>query len=269
MNQQHLPIDSFSLESLIRDSIELLQEYEPEQGYWGAFSGGKDSCVIKELAKMAGVKVVWHYSVTTIDPPELVYFIKREHPDVIRDRPAQNFFVKMVERGYPTRKARWCCREYKEMRNPKGAVLILGIRGAESPRRAKVWKDVTHHNKTGTYCVNPILRWRWGHVWDFIRQTEIPYCSLYDEGFKRLGCIGCPMARHAARMAEFKRWPKFEKLWRRAFKRLWERRQGTAQRDGREWAGSAKFDNWEDLFDWWLSNDSFPGGDDCQLDMWS
>ena len=263
--QQHLPIEGFTLESLIRDSIELLREYEPAQGYWGAFSGGKDSCVIKELARMAGVKVEWHYSVTTIDPPELVYFIKREHPDVKRDRPEKNFFTAIVKNGYPTRRNRWCCRVFKESRNPKGACLILGIRGEESKARAARWHDVTHHNKTGTWAVSPILRWRWKHVWDFIAEQRLPVCSLYSEGFSRLGCIGCPMARAEGKRMQFKRWPKYLKGWRRAFKRLWENRMAR----GKPWATAEKFENWEALFDWWVSDDSMPGGDDCQLDMWS
>jgi len=256
--QSLLQIDGFRLDGMIADSIELLKECEPPEGYWGAFSGGKDSCVIKELAKMAGVKVEWHYSVTTIDPPELIYFMREHHADVAFDRPEKNFFTKMVEKGYPTRRARWCCEVYKESRAPAGRVLILGIRGEESKARAKRWKDVTHHNRTGAAAVSPILRWRSEHVWAFIRAQGVPYCSLYDEGFDRIGCIGCPMARADGRKKEFARWPKYEKAWRRAFRRLWENR------------GSINgFDSWESLFDWWLSNDSFPGGDDCQLDMWS
>lgn len=269
--QESLGIDGFTLESLVNDSLDLLREFEPEQGYWGAFSGGKDSVVIKELAAMAGVGVEWHYHVTTIDPPELVHFIKREHPDVKRDRPKENFFTALVRRGFPTRRNRWCCEEYKELRSPPGAVLILGIRGEESKARAARWKEVTFQTKSKNWCVSPILRWRWEHVWGFIGERGLPYCRLYDEGFRRLGCIGCPMAGAAGKRKEFDRWPKYKKLWRRAFRRLWERRCGSAQRDGREWAASVKFSNWEALWDWWLlSDDSFPGGDDqCQLDMWS
>ena len=82
-------------------AIARLKEFEPEEGYYLAFSGGKDSIVIKRLAEMSGVKFDSHYNVTTVDPPELVGFIKKYHPDVTRHRP---------EKSLPE----WCCRYYKD-----------------------------------------------------------------------------------------------------------------------------------------------------------
>ena len=66
----------------VQKSIERLKAFEPPEGYFLAFSGGKDSQCIYHLAKMAGVKFDAHYSVTTVDPKELVRFIKKEYPDV-------------------------------------------------------------------------------------------------------------------------------------------------------------------------------------------
>ena len=63
-------------------SIKRLKEFEPKEGYYLAFSGGKDSIVIKKLAEIAGVRFDSHYNNTTIDPPELIYFIRKFHPDV-------------------------------------------------------------------------------------------------------------------------------------------------------------------------------------------
>lgn len=249
------------LSELIANSIAVLRENEPAEGYYGAFSGGKDSVIIKELARRAGVKVTWHYNVTTIDPPELVRFIREQHPDVHWDRPKHgNFFHRMEKKGFPTRVARWCCEEYKESAPPKGSVLIMGIRAAESPRRAKTWKLVTFHTRTRAWCISPILPWSDAAVWEFIKGEKIPYCSLYDEGFKRLGCIGCPMARKAGKRMEFDRWPRFEALWKRSFQRIWERRGDPSyrQRDGRIWFGRVYFHNWEEMWEWWLSDKSLP-----------
>ena len=258
-------------QALIDTSIETLRHYEPKgQPYYGCFSGGKDSCVIKRLAEMAEVNVVWHYNVTTIDPPELVYFIKQEHLDVIFDRPKRSFFTAMVAKGFPTRVGRWCCEEFKESKSPVGARLILGVRAAESPRRAKVWTTFTQNRRKRGEMVNPILYWHDDDVWQFIRDQRLPYCCLYDEGFKRLGCIGCPMTRASGRDRDFARWPGYEKLWKRAFKRLWEKRKGTKQRNGREWSPSARFSSWEELFDWWKSDDPPPKQGECQggLELW-
>lgn len=87
------------------DAIRLLKEHKPT---FGCFSGGKDSVAIKEIARIAGINVEWHYHKTTIDPPELVKFIKKYHSDVIFDRPKYgNFFNRMIERGvFPTRRVR-------------------------------------------------------------------------------------------------------------------------------------------------------------------
>jgi len=257
---QDLPFVEFSLERLTEQAIDCLRFHAPKDGspYYGCFSGGKDSCVIKEIGRLSGVPIEWHYNVTTIDPPELVRFIKREHPDVKFNRPKKSFFVMMDTHGFPTRRVRWCCAEFKEKGTPKGARLILGIRAAESATRARRWKVATFHNRTNDYAISPILYWRDVDVWGFIREHDLPYCSLYDEGFKRLGCIGCPMAGPKGRKIEFARWPRYERLWKKGFQRIWEKRAGTKQRDGREWFGSARFDSWEEMWKWWLNDDSLP-----------
>lgn len=56
----------------VEQAIERFRLFGPEDGYWLAYSGGKDSTVILALAKMAGVKFEAHYSCTSVDPPELV-----------------------------------------------------------------------------------------------------------------------------------------------------------------------------------------------------
>jgi phosphoadenosine phosphosulfate reductase len=269
--QTILPLCGMTLREVVADGVALLREHEPAGGYYGCFSGGKDSTCIKQLAVEAGVRVRWHYNVTTIDPPELVRFIRDVHPDVTFVRAGIGNLIRFAAevRGFPTRRVRWCCEEYKETLSPPGAVLIMGIRAAESAARAKRWRDVTFHSKSKAWVVSPILRWSTAHVWEFIRDRGLPYCSLYDDGFERLGCIGCPMAGKAGRLREFARWPKVEAAWRMAFQRIWERKAGTTQRNGRLWFGSRYFDGWEEMWSWWVNDEPLPGEpDDCQQGMW-
>ncbi len=258
-------------------AIRVLQCYQPRsEPYYGCFSGGKDSCVIKELGRLAGVNVEWHYSVTTIDPPELMRFIRKYHPNVTWDRPPKHFFRVLEERGYPLRTTRWCCQEFKEG-GGEGRVKILGIRAAESSARAKRWKELTRWMPSkavlASWCVNPILRWTDADVWQFIRERELPYCELYDEGHKRLGCIGCPMGGAKQVQRDFARWPVYERAWRRAFHRLWERRRPSTvtrgKRKGRQWPGFPTITTADELFDWWKSGDACPdkGDDSCQMGM--
>ena len=76
----------------VQTAIERIQQFEPKDGYFLAFSGGKDSITIYRLAQLAGVKFDAHYNVTTVDPPELVKFIKTCYPTVSRDRPEMTMF---------------------------------------------------------------------------------------------------------------------------------------------------------------------------------
>lgn len=122
-------------------AIDRLQSFEPKEGYYLAFSGGKDSQCIYHLAKMAGVKFDAHYRITSVDPPELVRFIKTQYPDVALDYPRDadgnvitmwNLIPKQIIP--PTRKARYCCDKLKES-GGEGRLTVTGVRWAESPAR--------------------------------------------------------------------------------------------------------------------------------------
>lgn len=112
--------------------------------------------------------------------------------------------------------------------------------------------------------VNPIIDWSDADVWTFIRSNGIPYCELYDEGFCRLGCIGCPMGSTNQREREFLRWPKYKTAYILAFEKMIEERN----RRGK----ITKWPRAVDVFNWWLEYDVLSGqmsfddlGDD--LDM--
>lgn len=250
----------------VKIAIQRLQSFEPSDGYWLAFSGGKDSCVIKELANMAGVKYEAHYSMTTVDPPELIYFMRQHHKDVIFDRPPMTMWQLIVaKRMPPTRIVRYCCEVLKES-GGEGKITVTGVRWAESVNRKNnrhlidiggkkgiVYNDdndesrrtVEQCYRTKKTLVNPIIDWTDEDVWDFIHERNLPYCSLYDEGFKRLGCIGCPMAL-SKKNSEFDRWPKYKKLYEHAFERMAKARikdgLPTTMTTGQEW------------IEWWMGN---------------
>ena len=251
----------WTFDELLDEAIDVIKRHEPPEGYYGGFSGGKDSVMLKEVAKLAGVKVRWRYNMTTIDPPELIRFIKAHHPDVEFVKPEKgNFFTYGAKvKGVPTRRARWCCDVYKEGKEPKGSTVLVGVRAEESAARRKNYDGFISNHK-GIKLIAPLFHVDSEDLWNFIKGRKIPYCSLYDEGFHRLGCVGCPMAGKKGRRKEFDRWPKFEKLWRRMFKQVWERRttESPVQKDGKPWFGLVYFDNWEDMWDWWLNDKPLP-----------
>lgn len=236
----------FGIEDKVNIAIERLQKYEEMtegEGYYLAFSGGKDSCVLKALAVIAGVKFDAHYSVTGIDPPELVYFIRMNHPNVIFDKPEIPFLQKLPTKGFPLRQARWCCAYLKE-KNGEGRIVLTGIRRAESNSRNH--RQMVEGNTLKSY-LHPIIDWKEEDVWEFIRKYNLPYCSLYDEGWKRIGCLFCPFSTPNEKRRCVDRYPKFTEAFRRAFRRLYANRKA---------AGRTSIDRWKDgdeMFDWWIS----------------
>lgn len=247
-------------------SIEILRTFEPPEGYYLAFSGGKDSVCIKALADIAGVKYDAHYNLTTVDPPELVHFIRDQHPDVEIHRPEQTMWQLIVKKGMlPTRIARWCCEELKE-RGGHGRLVVTGVRSAESPRRrARNVIEVCRRDVTQKF-IHCIKQWTDADVWNFIRENNIAYCSLYDEGFRRLGCILCPFTRHTAREAA--RWPKVAEAWHRAAIRAFESaRVKKMLRYGAD-GYRVDFADGEAYWQWWLDRDaSLPKTDKDQCMM--
>jgi len=228
----------------VAESIDLLQTFEPPEGYYLAFSGGKDSVVIKELAIMAGVKFDAHYNMTTIDPPEVVRFIKEIHPDININRPKKSFFQLVRKKGLPTRRNRWCCSYLKES-DGGDCVVITGIRGAESPRRKKRDEvEICYRDKTRSF-VHPIIDWADADVWEFIKSKKLPYCKLYDDGWRRIGCIFCPFAPKKEKELCLKKYPKIARAMRRAACYFYDKKKSEGKH-------LAFWKDGNDMFDWWL-----------------
>jgi len=209
-------------------TIKFIQTHEPSEGYFLGFSGGKDSIVLYDLTQKSGVNFEAHYSNTGIDPPEIVKFIKRNYPEVVMHKPKRSFYRSIPINGFPTKWARWCCDTLKK--NPTKDVplkhRLLGIRAEESWRRKRKPQIEKHFGKQIAYY--PILHWLEWEVWDHIETNNIPYPSLYDEGFHRIGCIICPFLCNLnsknLKMHQ-ERWPKQYKAFERAMAELYYNRE--------------------------------------------
>jgi len=224
----------------VQNSIDLLRQFEPPDGYYLAYSGGKDSDCILELAKISGVKFDAHYNLTTVDPPELVWHVKT-HPEVKVVRPKETMWqlIKRM-RTPPTMLMRYCCRILKEQ-GGNGRWVMTGIRKQESSKRAKRHEvEDCYKKKEERHYIHPIMYWTHDDVWEFIRTRNIPYCKLYDEGFKRLGCVMCPFGNRKRDMEKF---PRIAEAWHRAIIRYFNLQ--TTQR--------GKCHTGEEFWQWWLS----------------
>lgn len=220
---------SKQLQKKIDYSIDLLRKCEDmalrmdaENGFYLAFSGGKDSQALYHIVKLAGVKFKAHMNLTSIDPPEVIRFVKKQYPDVELIKPKMSIYDMAKKKGMlPTRIIRWCCAEYKEM-SGAGKVTLIGIRHAESARRSKRneietgdrkfsgnFDQWSEHKEKMVTCVggkdkilvSPIMHWTEKDVWEFLNAQNIPHCSLYDKGYTRIGCICCPMSSNKQKIS--------------------------------------------------------------------
>lgn len=213
-------------------------------------SGGKDSSVITQLAVESELEVIFTHSLTTVDAPETVYFIRREMKRMQSLGYKTQILIpkmsmwKLIEhnRGLPPlRTMRYCCQYFKEKpvftEDGKRAFIVTGVRWAESVQRKKREAFEARASKPanavrisandndidrklfeecrlrGERICNPIIDWSDDDVWEYIRTKQIPYNTLYDQGFKRIGCIGCPMASKKERDMQFEQWPKYKKAY--------------------------------------------------------
>lgn len=202
-------------------------------------------------------------NLTSVDPPEVIRFVKREYPEVELIKPKDSIYHIAVEKTLlPTQRIRWCCEEYKENAGA-GKVTLIGIRHQESTRRAKrneveissrkfsgtfdgfeqyreeklsqqrrSKKSVNITNATGertlgcirgkeSLLVSPIIHWTERDVWEFLNDVcRVPHCSLYDDGYRRIGCICCPMSSPRQKLKEMNRWPHVKRNWVKAIREI-------------------------------------------------
>ena len=260
-------------------------ESEP---YYLCYSGGKDSDTIRILAALAGVKHDIVNNHTTVDAPETVRYIRTIPNVKIEMPEKTMWQLIEEKLMPPTRIARYCCAELKERggkgrkkvtgvrwaesvnraRNG-GVVTVIGKektmakeaeeRGLDYIQNDKggiVMNDdnadtrrfVEHCYRTTSTLINPIIDWTDEDVWQFLHHYGCESNPLYKCGFKRIGCIGCPMATKAERNKQFYMYPKYKENYIRAFGRMLKKREERQ-------CETIKWKTPEEVFAWWMGDD--------------
>lgn len=219
-----------------------------------AFSGGKDSIVLKHLCERAAkldenFKYKAIYSPPSVDPPELINYIRKYHKDVywqpyLRDKEGNEITMwTLIPRKLmpPSRLVRYCCDVMKERTGDEGDTVYLGVRWKESSKRSKLTMFGFWKRKN---IVRPIIDWTDDEIWEYIHKYNLPYCELYDKGFKRLGCIGCPLSSNQKRELEL--YPKYKGNYIRAFTKMINERHKKGK--------SCEWETGEDVLKWWIGD---------------
>mmetsp|Transcript_18605 Transcript_18605/g.27304 ORF Transcript_18605/g.27304 Transcript_18605/m.27304 type:complete len:400 (+) Transcript_18605:187-1386(+) len=72
---------------------------------------------------------------------------------------------------------------------PKPLAFVLGTRKSDPNAKNQGLFAPSSSYMPPFMRVNPILNWSYGQVWHFLRKFELPYCSLYDQGYTSLGNV--------------------------------------------------------------------------------
>lgn len=224
-----------------------------------AFSGGKDSVATYIILVKSGIDFIPIYSPTSVDPPELINYIRKDFTDWTKKNkyPKVQFAKYNINEKYgkykevtmwnllrhrglpPTRRMRYCCEELKERTGNIGDTVYTGVRWEESSKRSKqsmvgFWKQ--------KIMVRPIIDFSEDDVWELIKKYNVPYCELYNQGWKRIGCIGCPLSKNMER--ELNLYPKYKENYIKSFNRMVEYRE--------EKGLETKWKNGQEVYDWWI-----------------
>lgn len=280
-----MDLEQTAIERLRMASEMSLRLYKQPMGV--TYSGGKDSDVLLHLAGKAGIQYEVLHSLTTADAPETVWHVRDTFRrlelagvkctiDTHKKPDGTNVTMwNLIPRKLmpPTRWMRYCCAELKEG-GGRGRFIATGVRWAESAKRKnRGILETMHSNKEkkivlmndndekrmlfetcqlkATRTVNPIVDWEDKDVLDYCTEQKVTMNPLYACGWKRVGCIGCPLASKAARNEEFARYPKVRAAYIRAFERMilerWKRNLATTWLTG------------NDVFHTWMEDGVLPG----------
>lgn len=254
--------------------------YRNPLGYVVGYSGGKDSDVLLDIFKRSGVRFFVIHNHTTIDIPDTVYYIRKKFyelecagiPCKIYSPRVSFWRLCKQKKSLPLRKARFCCSELKERDEASElqfATRSYGVRRTESVKRAKFRNSIEMHDDKGFsgnqtfhfddtenvkstgacytknhFIINPLAYWSEDNIWEYIHGINLEYNPLYDRGYKRVGCIGCPLAGKN-REIEFNDYPKYKALYIRLCNEILDIRkaQGLPNKLGFK-CGQEYFEHW-------------------------
>ena len=85
----------------------------------------------------------------------------------------------------------------KKYEKETGRHPILGVMASESQlRKQSASKHSCNLYDTKRPVSKPMMHWNESDIWEYIRRYNVPYCSAYDNGWERTGCLFCMYGIH-------------------------------------------------------------------------
>ncbi|EWM21421.1 fad synthetase [Nannochloropsis gaditana] len=203
--------DDSSMADKVHTALDVVEQalrlYGPSHVF-ASYNGGKDAVVVMHLLRAALARHVQAYDLdspapadtassspssgpSTIPRPRLVYFEQpsTEFPEVkaLVSQTTQRYDLDLrVYQDVPFAQGLKACIE-----GEGGAPLafLLGTRKGDPNCKEQETFAPSSTWMPAFMRVNPILSWTYGEIWHFLRRYNLPYCSLYDQGYTSLGKV--------------------------------------------------------------------------------
>jgi phosphoadenylyl-sulfate reductase (thioredoxin) len=220
-----------------RTSLEELNQLEPvELLRWAATHSDRagivtsfqnTGCVTIDMAHRAGLGL----RVITIDTlrlhPETYNLIERIEKsyglEIERFRPDPERLSSMIDRhgeylffDSPA-KQKYCCQIRKVEPNQRALatldVWVTGLRQGQSASRTRVKKaTVVSSGGREILRLSPLVDWTDEQVEAYIGKHDVPYNTLYDQGYTSIGCVICATPTRPGEDKRAGRWRWFNHL---------------------------------------------------------
>lgn len=279
-----MDLEKISIERLCEGA--MMSEHYYQKPLLICYSGGKDSEIIVDLALKSGIDFEVQHSHTTADAPETVYHIRKRFKELeekgikctinmpyYKGQRVSMWSLIPIKKMPPTRLIRYCCSVLKETAG-RNRCIVTGVRRAESVKRKSSGVVEVKHTDINKRIIinndndekrqivercqmqakiayNIIVDWDNDTIKDYIDSEHIDCNPLYQCGFNRVGCIGCPMV-NKKRAFEFARYPKYRDLYISAFDKMLEIRKS-------EGKNCYSWNNGIDVFHWYMQDGVLPG----------
>src|SRR5437867_31320 len=83
---------------------------------------------------------------------------------------------------------------------------ITGLSRDQWATRTNIRKVEIDHDHGAIVKLNPLAEWTKDEVWDYVRENDVPYHPLYDQGYTSIGCAPCTRAIRPGEADRAGRW---------------------------------------------------------------